>query len=156
MLKIRSSPIDGEQNAHTRQCTVENKDTEFHIPARSYGNRNVPAEDSIQNCIQNRVQPPLPTLDLPNPENFSETREESQPVEPLCTNDSTLGQCVNNAPNAPDTPTHQRKSTRDNFGKPANKYNDFTCKSKYAKFFNFKPICDGHNIGYLSGPFASR
>ena len=105
MLKIRSSPIDGEQNAHARQCAVENKNTEFHIPARSNGNRNITAEISPQNYNQNSVQLPLPTLDLPNSGNFSENRGESQPVESMCTmdttNDSTLGQSVNNAPNAP-------------------------------------------------------
>ena len=41
------------------------------------------------------------------------------------TNDSTLGQSVNNAPNVTDAPMHQRKWTRENFGKPANKYKDF-------------------------------
>ena len=85
----------------------------------------MPADDSIRNCVQSSEQMPLPTLNLPDSGNFSETKEESQPVEPLCTNDSTLEQSVNNAPDAPDTPTHQRKSTRENFGKPANKYNDF-------------------------------
>ena len=66
----------------------------------------------------------MPALNLLDSEIFSETREESQHVEPLYTNtnDSTLEQSVNNAP---DAPTHQRKSARENFGKPSNKYNDF-------------------------------
>ena len=75
-------------------------------------------------CIRDR--------NLPDPDNsdqfFSERREESQPVEPLHANDSTLEQFVNNAPDAPEAPnapTHQRKSARENFGKPSNKYNDF-------------------------------
>ena len=101
MLKIRFSPIDGKQNAPPIQCAVENKNAEFHIPARYDGNRNLTAENSTQNSNQNSVQPLLPTLDLPNSGNFSETREESQPVEPMCTNDSTLGQSVNNPPDAP-------------------------------------------------------
>ena len=72
----------------------------------------------------------MPTLNLPDPEysdhDFcSETREESQPVEPLHKNDSTLEQSVDNASDAPNAPTHQRKSARENFGKPSNKYNDF-------------------------------
>ena len=125
MLKIRSSPVDGEQNAQPRQCAVENNNAEFHIPARMDGNRNLLADNSIKDYTQGDVQPPLPTLDLPNSGNFSETREESQPVEPLCTNDSTLGQCVNNAPDAPNAPMHQKKSTRENLGKPSNRYNDF-------------------------------
>ena len=72
----------------------------------------------------------MPTLNLPDseysdPEFFSERREESQPVEPLHTNDSTLEQTANNAPDAPNAPMHQRKSARENFGKPSNKFNDF-------------------------------
>ena len=125
MLKIRSLPVDGKHNAHTRQYAVVNNNAEFQIPPRFDGNRKVMAEDSTNDYIQTSEQLPLPTLDLPNSGNFSETREESQPVEPLCTNDSTLGQSVNNAPDAPDALMHQRKSTRENFGKPANKYNDF-------------------------------
>ena len=67
----------------------------------------------------------MPTLDLSNSENFSETGEESQIVETLCTDDPTLEQTVNNALDAPNTPIHQRKSTRENLGKPSNRYNDF-------------------------------
>ena len=58
---------------------------------------------------------PLPTLDLPESENFSENREESQLAGPLCTGGTTL----ENAPNA----VHH-KSTRENFEKPAKKYSD--------------------------------
>ena len=81
-------------------------------------------ENSPKDYTSNSVQLPLPTLDLPNSGNFSENKEESQPVEPLCTNDSILEQSVQNAPNVPDAPMHQCKSARENFGKPANKYND--------------------------------
>ena len=63
--------------------------------------------------------PLLPTLDLPESENFSENREESQIAEPLCTSGTTLG----NTPDAPNAPV-QCKSTRENFGKPAKKYSD--------------------------------
>ena len=82
----------------------------------------MPAEDSTNNYTHGNVQLQLPTLDLPNFGNSLETREESQPVDSMCTNDSTLEQTVNNAP---DTPTHQRKSVRENLGKPSNRYNDF-------------------------------
>ena len=64
------------------------------------------------------LTPPLPSLDLPESENFSENREESQIAEPLCTNGTTLGTC--DAPFAPGT----GKSTCENFGKPAKKYSD--------------------------------
>ena len=107
MLEIRSTPTDGEQNAQARQCAVEKENMEFHIPAISYGKRNTMSENSLPDYNSNSVQPPLPTLDLPNSEDFSENREESQPVEPLCTNDSTLEQNVQNAPDAPNAPMHK-------------------------------------------------
>ena len=85
-------------------------------------------DHSTKHCFQNSEQSSLPTLNLPDseysdPEFFSETREESQLVEPLYTNtsDSTLEQTVNNTLDAPDAPMHQRKSARENFGKPSNK-----------------------------------
>ena len=93
MQKIRSSPTNGKHNAHARQCTVENENTEFHIPAILNGNRNMLAENSTNNYTQGDVQLSLPTLDLPNFGNFSETREESQPVEPLYTNDYIRTKC---------------------------------------------------------------
>ena len=62
-------------------------------------------ENSQGHSISNSVQPPLPTLDLPDvdSENFSENKEESQIAEPLCTNGTTL----ENAPDAPNAPVHQ-------------------------------------------------
>ena len=77
------------------------------------------------------MQPPLPTLDLPeseNLENFSEDREESQTAEPLCTNGTTL----ENAPDAPFAPG-TCKSTLKNFGKPAKSIViNFPCKDTIA------------------------
>ena len=63
---------------------------------------------------------PLPTLDLPESENFSENKEENQIAEPqLCTSGTTLG----NAPDAPIAPG-TCKSTHENLAKPAKKYSD--------------------------------
>ena len=60
---------------------------------------------------------PLPTLDLPESENFLENMEEnSQLAAPLCTSGTTRG-------NVPTT-SGTCKSTRQNFGKPATKYGD--------------------------------
>ena len=41
MLKIRSTPMENDQNAQARHCVVENNNTKFHIPARFDGNRNI-------------------------------------------------------------------------------------------------------------------
>ena len=46
MLKIRSTPTDGEQKAHIREWSTETNNAEFHIPAIPYGNRNVIVENS--------------------------------------------------------------------------------------------------------------
>ena len=116
MLKIRSTPTDGKQRAQMREWSTETDNTEFHIPAIPYGNRNVMVENSQGHSLPSGLAPPLSTLDLPESENFSEKREESQIAEPLCINGTTLG----NAPNAP----VQHKSTCENFGKPAKKYSD--------------------------------
>ena len=120
MLKIRSTPTDGEQKAQMRECLTETDNVEFHIPAIPYGNRNLMVKNSHGHSSSSSLTPSLPTLDLPESENFAENREEnSQLAGPLCTSGSTLG----NAPDTPNAPV-QHKSTRENFGKPAKKYSD--------------------------------
>ena len=120
MLKIRSTPTDGEQKAQMREWSTETDNTEFHIPAIPNGNRNLTVRNSQEHSSSNSMQPPLPTLDLPESENFSENREENSQLQgPLCTCGSTLENALD-APNAP----VQCKSTRENFGKPAKKYSD--------------------------------
>ena len=119
MFKIRSIPTDCEQKVQMREWSTDAENTEFHIPAIPYGNRNIMVENSQEHSLPSSLAPPLPTLDLPESEIFSENREESQIAEPLCTSGTTLG----NAPDAQIAPgTH--KSTRENFGKPAKKYSD--------------------------------
>ena len=79
-------------------------------------------KNSQRYTSSNTVQQPLSSLDLPDSENLSENREESQIAEPLCTDGTTLdepnAQCT---PDAPGT----RKSTCENFGKAAKSFLDF-------------------------------
>ena len=120
MLKIRPTPTDGEQKAQMREWSTETDNAEFHIPAIPYGNRNIMVENSQGHSSLSGLTPPLPSLDLPESEFFSENRDEIQIAEPqLCTSGTTLG----NAPDAPIAPG-TRKSTHENFGKPAKKYGD--------------------------------
>ena len=119
MLKVRSTPTDGELKSQTREWSTETENAEFHIPAIPYGNRNIMVENSQGHSLPSGLTSPLPSLDLSESENFSGNREESQIAEPLCTSVTTLG----NAPDAPNAPV-QHKSTCENFGKPAKKYND--------------------------------
>ena len=123
MLKIRSTPTDGGQKAQMREWSTETDNTAFHIQTIPYGNRNVMVKNSQGHYLPNSLAPPLPSLDLPESENFSENREESQIAEPqLCRSGTTL----RNVPDAPDAPIAPGtcKSTCENFGKPAKKYSD--------------------------------
>ena len=119
MLKVRTTPTDGKLKAQTREWSTETENAEFHIPAIPYGNRNLAVKNSQGHSLPSGLTLQLPSLDLPESENFSENREESQFAEPLCTSGTTLG----NAPDTPNAPV-QCKSTCENFGKPAKKYSD--------------------------------
>ena len=113
MSKIRSTPTDGKQKAKMKEWSAETDNAEFQIPNIPYGNRNITAENSQEYSSPSGPTLPLPTLDLPESEFFSENREESQ----------IAGTTLGNAPDAPNAPV-QCKSTRENFGKPAKKYSD--------------------------------
>ena len=118
MLKIRSTPTDGKQKAKMIEWLTETEVT-FQPPAVLCRRRNCKVENSQEHSSPSGLAPPLPSLDLPESENYSENREESQIAEPLCTNGTTLGI----APDAPFT-RGTCKSTHENFGKPAKKYSD--------------------------------
>ena len=72
MLKIRSTPTDGEQKAQMREWSTETDNAEFHIPAIPYGNRNEMVKNSQGHSLPSSLTLPLPSLDLPESENFSE------------------------------------------------------------------------------------
>ena len=61
MLKIRSTPTDGEQKAQMREWSTETDNAEFHIPAIPYGNRNVMVEKSQVHSSPSGLTPPFPT-----------------------------------------------------------------------------------------------
>ena len=86
-------------------------------PSYSLWEQNITDENSQGLFLPCGLTLPLPSLDLPESENFSENREESPIAEPqLCISGTTLG----NAPDATNAPV-QCKSTHENFGKPAKK-----------------------------------
>ena len=119
MLKIRSTPTEGEQTAQMKEWSTETRSIKSNVPTFPYGTRDCVIENSQRYTASNTVQLPLPRLDLPE-SNFSENREESQITEPWCTDGTTL----ENAPDAPNVPCTPYapgpwKSTRENFGKPA-------------------------------------
>ena len=102
VLKIRSSPTDGELKTQAREWSTEKEATTFQTPAVPYERRNFMVENSQGHSLPSSPTPPLPALDLPESENFSENREESQIREPLCANGTTRGH--RNAPGAPNAP----------------------------------------------------
>ena len=126
MLKIRSTPTEGEQSAQMKDWTTESRSIESNIPAIPYETRDCAIENSQRYTSPNTVQLPLPSLDLPDSENLSENRKESQIAEPLYTDGATL-ESIPDAQNAQLTPYAPGtcKSTRENFGKPAKSFSDF-------------------------------
>ena len=73
MMKIRSTPTDGEQKAQMREWSTETDNAKFHIPAIPYGNRNSTVENSQEHSSPSGLTLPLPTLDLPESEFFQTT-----------------------------------------------------------------------------------
>ena len=125
MLKIRSIPTEGELTAQMKEWTTESRSIKSNIPAIPYGTRDCAIENSQRYTSFSTVQPPLPSLDLPDSENLSENREKNQIAESLCTDGATLDKLdTQNAQCTPYAPgTH--KSTHENFGKPAKSFSDF-------------------------------
>ena len=81
MLKIRSTPTEGEQTAQMKYWTTETRSIKSNIPAIPYGTRDCAIENSQRYGSSNTVQPPLPSLDLPNFENLSEARLQNHCVQ---------------------------------------------------------------------------
>ena len=133
MLQIRSTPTDGEQKAQMREWSTETDNTEFHIPAIPYGNINPMVQNSQEHSSPSSIALTLPKLDLPESENFSENREESQIAEPLCTSDTTL----ENAPIAQGN-VNQQERTLGN--QPRSIVTNFTCKDTLAIWISGFPM----------------
>ena len=137
MLKTRSTPTDGEQEVQMREWVPEKEDVMFQAQAVPSERRNLMVKNSQGHSLLSGLLPPLPSLDLPESENFSENREESQIAEPqLYTSGTTMG----NAPGAPISPG-TCKSTCENFGKhPRSIVTNFTCKDTIATWISGLPV----------------
>ena len=122
MLKIRSTPTEGEQTAQMKKWMTESRKSESNIPAIPNMIRDTVHENSQENTSSDSVQLPLPRLDLPKLLLiFLEDREET--AESLCTDEPALETPETNGQNTPYTPG-SHKSTRKNFGKPAKSFSD--------------------------------
>ena len=151
MLKIRSTPTDGEQKAQMREWSPETDNVELHIPAIPNGNRNLKVENSQEHPSSNSVQPPLPTLVLPQSEKFSENREEnSQLAGPLCTSGTTremhqmhqMHQC------------NVSQQDRSLGNQPRSKVTNFTCKDTKATWTSGFPVRSNLTIHLSDTPFT--
>ena len=135
MLKIRSTPTDGKQKAQMREWSTETDNAEFHLPVIPYGNRNIMVKNSQGHSLPSGLTLPLPSFNLPESENFSENREESQIAEPLCTNGTTLG--TPDAPFAPETCNSHMRILK---SQPRSTVTNFTCKDTIATWISGLPV----------------
>ena len=56
MLKIRSTPTEGEQIAQMKEWTTETRSIGSNVPAIPYGTRDCATENSLRNASSNIVQ----------------------------------------------------------------------------------------------------
>ena len=102
MLKIRSTPTEGECTGQTKEWIRESRKSESNIPAIPNMVRDSVHKNSQENTSSDPVQLPLPRLDLPRAAfyfDFSEDREET--VESLCTDEPALETPETNGQNTP-------------------------------------------------------
>ena len=64
MLKIRSTPTEGEQTAQMKEWSTETRSIKSNIPAIPYENGDCATKNSQRYASSNTVQLPLPRLDL--------------------------------------------------------------------------------------------
>ena len=65
MLKIRSTPTEGEQTGQMKEWMTESRKSESNIPAIPNTVRDSADKNSQENISSEPVQSPLPQLDLP-------------------------------------------------------------------------------------------
>ena len=123
ILKIRSTPTEGEQTTQMKEWMTESRKSESNIPAIPNTIRDPVHKYSQENTSSDSVQLPLPRLDLPQAAfDFLENREET--AESLCSDEPALKTPDTKGQNTPYTPG-SHKSTRKNFGKPDKSFSDF-------------------------------
>ena len=125
MLKIRYTPTDVRQTRHRNSQLTESEKAEFHTPAIPNMTRNCVKHNSVENISQDLVQPTTSDTEASASFDFkSEEREEITDVPapaPTPTPAPALQRIEEQSTHTPGS----RKSTRKNFGKPANPFSDF-------------------------------
>ena len=125
MLKIRSTPTAVKQTGHMKDYLTEIRKSESRAPAIPNTARDSVHENSLENVSPDPVQSTLPRLDLPQVFFYLKSEDREEIAESLCTDGTaTLEMPEENEGSTPYTPG-SHKSTRRNFGKPANSFSDF-------------------------------
>ena len=122
MLKIRCTPTEVEQTRNRDSQSRESEKAEFHTPAIPNIARNCVEENSLENISQDLVQLTVPTSDTypqASAASFDSKSEEREEIADVSTPALEMAE-------EPGTYTPgSKKSTRENFGKPASSFSDF-------------------------------
>ena len=122
MLKIRCTNV--RQTRHSNSQSTESEKAEFHTPAIPNATRNCVEHNSEENISQDLVHPNKSDTEASASFDFkSEEREEIAEIAdvPAPTPAPALERIEEQSTHTPGS----RKSTRKNFGKPANSFSDF-------------------------------
>ena len=122
ILKIRCTNV--RETRHSYSQSTESEKAEFHTPAIPNETRNYVEHNSTENVSQDLVHPTKSDIEASASfDSKSEEREEIADV-PTFTPAHTPAPALERVKEQSHTPG-SRKSTRQNFGRPASSYSDF-------------------------------
>ena len=125
MLKIRCTNV--RETRHSYIQSTESEKGEFHTPAIPNETRNYVKHNSAENVSQDLVHPTKSDIEASASfDSKSEEREEITEIAdvPAPAHTPAPASALERVKEQPHTPG-SRKSTRQNFGKPASSYGDF-------------------------------
>ena len=126
MLKIRCTNIRETRHSYSQSTKTEKVD--FQTPAIPKETRNNVEHNSAENVSQDLVHPTKSDTEASASfDSKSEEREEITEISNVPAPAHTPAPALERVEEKSHTPG-SRKSTRQNFGRPASSYSDFTCK----------------------------
>ena len=126
MLKISSTPTEAKQTGYRNSQLTETEKAEFHTAAIPNMVRECVKENSLENISPDPVQSTLPRLDTQPRAPFDSKSEDREEIaEPLCTDGPAPALEIPKKQERGTYTPGSRKSTRNNFGKPASSFSDF-------------------------------
>ena len=124
LKKIKCTPTEVEHTGYRNSQSTESEKAKFLIPAIPNTARNCVVENSLENVSQDLVQPTVPTPDTypqASAASFDSKSEERGEITDVSTPAPALERTEEPGTYTPGS----RKSTRNNFGKPACSFSDF-------------------------------